>query len=1123
MKKFREISNKRFAKFAVEKYGNNLNEALFGKEYGILEKINPYRHIKKEEGEGKTKPRQTKLESKPKDGSLIEKLSISEKDSKERSDILNKIDEIINEFTNQFSEELRPYIVEAITSHPAYIFNGIKDLIKGRENEIKNRQLLLAAILKVISDSNESLSKVLKEKFDYAIRTLMEDTNFLATSLFERFLSGIKDSINNLSEYGSDQSDKDLLKALQSIVNIVEKTLAAEENIEENKSWRKKAKEFWTNLFNIGKKKNKPSEEDPPGNPKEETFESGTLDGLPNDPNDPRHRDPDDPGNVSSDGSPQPPNPGNTENKPPQETTKPTESTNPTDNNPNETSNNTPESNNQDLNGKKISKQVSEIIDLISIWDKAIANKRDILQALTVLIERLSRDDITKDIIKELKEAIKEYNPESENLKAELESLLAEIWEELDQKENNNVNNQNKNDDLNKEDVDNSHRTDKELRTTHTEWKLDELLKGKLSPYIDPISNFLREQGAFEFIKSGKLAKLIKNNPNLEVKLVYLGKTRNEAGEILTGTAFFVIEHKDGKLELNGKKYQVLGNAFINSDSGKFGKEYQRALNYNANLDIIIAGDIRVDSIQIGRKIHTEDKRYIPLTLEWFFQGKTPNKTQQQEIVFAVYKDKQGNYSIIGNTQGQEIVNVHEPSPGTVWTLTREADGRYYQRAVYVSSLTEVLQENKNSKVVKDIKGLLTILLDPKNSAISKIQARTKLGKILYLTSENQIYFHTNGINIGTSIGIINVDDALQVLSRLGVRFQVSSNITHPEIIDYIISGIFKIDLKQPHSEGASVNFRVENRGNHIPAAPRSAPPVSTKTTKMIPVRGTHMELKIDQNGNIVSVLNRKTSEIITDLNNKISLDTIARYYHHSINHIPVKTATDPYGVTYEIYNVQGVDVAVVKDTNEVIVYINHEDVSSKKEIIDNILKKNEEERKKHRDVEDLTSGARRLTGGNPIVDNPTQGPTANTENQQQNPKNNSSEKSDKPKKPGRTFTRGSSTKPTSKDLVDGGVKVAVSDVSSLIKSLEDLGIFSKEGILKKFEEALGIKIDKLPEEKRLFNIVKTLNEKLNNHQGAIRWKYIQDKTTEIISESEVEVIEEKFENLTNSFNHIGC
>lgn len=169
--------------------------------------------------------------------------------------------------------------------------------------------------------------------------------------------------------------------------------------------------------------------------------------------------------------------------------------------------------------------------------------------------------------------------------------------------------------------------------------------------------------------------------------------------------------------------------------------------------------------------------------------------------------------------------NNQNPRAGSIWLMTKEADGRWYPKHLRAKRFTETeypLDVWGDSPIVERIGRDAEVLVNPESTQYQKSLAKYDLKEVLHFPEGIDIAFSKKG-NIISIPGVIenitegatSLDEATALLiqalqsDELGLRFNVvTSELTDPQYQEDILkSGILTTDLYQPGNVNASFDI----------------------------------------------------------------------------------------------------------------------------------------------------------------------------------------------------------------------------------------------------------------------------------------------------------------------------
>lgn len=428
-------------------------------------------------------------------------------------------------------------------------------------------------------------------------------------------------------------------------------------------------------------------------------------------------------------------------------------------------------------------------------------------------------------------------------------------------------------------------------------------------PYKDPRVPKLIELGAFEFVDSGKLGDLFNENNDIPIHYITV------ASGPLKNTPLLAIEVTDKVIPINaitaqdGKQYQVVGTLGFNKDNEESTRAYNELVDYlsdergeDSSQYFVSSMTNKIRHIYSGRMVKsTETDTVRQRPLKDILHGEKPH--------FGIYY-KNGDFRTPTLGAEDEIVPLNEnnsnPREGSLWLMTKEADGRYYAKSLKVSRFNSSydLEANKEAPLVQRIIEDIKSILDPNKSDYQRSLAKYDLEEVLYFPEGTTLLFNKpadsdevivsitgfeNNIGAGLDIEekIEAVLDALQS-DELDLRFQVStSKLTDPDYVeDLLNSNILTTDIIQIHNVNASFDMYLPNFETGKPIEDKKPAKGHTGT------RGINNEISGDtiiHNGETYRITNEgvyKDSEQITDQNTIDEIMFISKIKAGTVNPI---------------------------------------------------------------------------------------------------------------------------------------------------------------------------------------------------------------------------------------------
>lgn len=351
----------------------------------------------------------------------------------------------------------------------------------------------------------------------------------------------------------------------------------------------------------------------------------------------------------------------------------------------------------------------------------------------------------------------------------------------------------------------------------------------------NPIVNALQELGAFQYVDEGYLADRIDENEDLPIHLIISSDSRLNSHILLA----VEIGEKDKSLNpvegSDGKRYQVVGVLGFNKNNKESIKNYNDivdAVNDEYSDSGSNKGSVFVSSYYT-KVTHIYSGRMVKSTEDSPVESKDLTKEflRGRPLRIGIYYN-----STRFETPGLDNVEIvplntnnQNPRAGSIWLMTKEADGRWYPKHLRAKRFTETeypLDTWGDSPIVERIGRDATVLVNPKSTQYQKSLAKYDLKEVLHFPEGIDIAFSKKG-NIISIPGIIeditggatSLDEATVLLvqalqsDELGLRFNVvTSELTDPQYQEDILkSGILTTDLYQPGNVNASFDIAPVN------------------------------------------------------------------------------------------------------------------------------------------------------------------------------------------------------------------------------------------------------------------------------------------------------------------------
>lgn len=347
----------------------------------------------------------------------------------------------------------------------------------------------------------------------------------------------------------------------------------------------------------------------------------------------------------------------------------------------------------------------------------------------------------------------------------------------------------------------------------------------------NPIVNALQELGAFQYVDEGYLADRVDANEDLPIHLIISSDSRLNSHILLA----VEIGEKDKSLNpvegSDGKRYQVVGVLGFNKNNKESIKNYNDivdAVNDEYSASESNEGSVFVSSYYT-KVTHIYSGRMVKSTEDSPVESKDLTKEflRGRPLRIGIYYN-----STRFETPGLDNVEIvplntnnQNPRAGSIWLMTKEADGRWYPKHLRAKRFTEAeypLDIWGDSPIVERIGRDAEVLVNPESTQYQKSLAKYDLKEVLHFPEGIDIAFSKKG-NIVSIPGVIenitggatSLDEATVLLvqalqsDELGLRFNVvTSELTDPQYQEDILkSGILTTDLYQPGNVNASFDI----------------------------------------------------------------------------------------------------------------------------------------------------------------------------------------------------------------------------------------------------------------------------------------------------------------------------
>lgn len=374
----------------------------------------------------------------------------------------------------------------------------------------------------------------------------------------------------------------------------------------------------------------------------------------------------------------------------------------------------------------------------------------------------------------------------------------------------------------------------------HTKYKIGNL-KDRDSRHVElynsAVAQALDALGAYDFVDRGYLGVLFNKDENIPIH--YITTTRDN----LKDYTLLAVEINDSNRNLvdtshvitaqDSKQYQIVGalgydssNAAASDNFVEVKEVLQEEYKVNTKRkkpDFFVHSlENKIKHIYSGRMVKTIGENTTPeqkpldsiidrenIHLGIYYEGiiHTPTLDRERERIASLNDNNQ---------------NKRE---GSVWLMTREADGTYYAKAVKVARFNEdYVSDNPDSDIYERIYNQVGILMNSNKNDYDRALAKYAIMELLYIPEDNSIIFNGDAVSI---VGIENnigrgesiessVDAFIEALYELNPRFQVDiSQLTKDTYVNSLLdNGILTTDLALANNVNASFDMYLHDLEN---------------------------------------------------------------------------------------------------------------------------------------------------------------------------------------------------------------------------------------------------------------------------------------------------------------------
>lgn len=379
----------------------------------------------------------------------------------------------------------------------------------------------------------------------------------------------------------------------------------------------------------------------------------------------------------------------------------------------------------------------------------------------------------------------------------------------------------------------------------HTKYRFDELKDRAIrraERYDSPVVDALDELGAFDFVDEGNLGVLFNKDNHIPIHYI---KSKDKRLRNIVVLAIEVTPEVESLVKVpnpiiaqNGKKYQAVGALSFPKDNQAAANGYNRVITglseeIDEYLEHNSEPDYFVSERQSNEIQHIYSGRMVKTTNHDAPRQKSLKELTTNPILGVYY----GNSPIprvpmLGSDEEVVPLNSNNANPrdGSVWLMSREADGRWYAKAVQVRRFTADeydIDEHYDTPIMQAIIQDLRIIADPSKTDYDRAIAKYDLMNILYFPEGVNILFHGDSVSIQgfkNNIGEgLSIDEKIQALlealqdESLNLRFQVDPNSLSERVYvkDLLDSDVLTTDLAMVHNVNASFDLKIPDaQGN---------------------------------------------------------------------------------------------------------------------------------------------------------------------------------------------------------------------------------------------------------------------------------------------------------------------
>lgn len=334
------------------------------------------------------------------------------------------------------------------------------------------------------------------------------------------------------------------------------------------------------------------------------------------------------------------------------------------------------------------------------------------------------------------------------------------------------------------------------------------------------VQELLIETGAYDFVDSGALGDRLLSDSKTPIYLVKAPTSK--APKFYT----FLAVPKDPKKSISTANLQIVG-----------------VVGYNANhedkydtLNKYIKGKFKTTK---NDWVFVEDNgQKVFTTVSHVYSGRMATKDTQETLTLDYLQSGRSALALRIESGWRSVVtdnivdlNINNPTNrnGSVWLLTKGADGLWYPKYVEIKSTQEWYNEHKdddNNPLISQLKEAIEALKS--SNEYEQMTGKIAIKSIFNFGSEQDISFNSDEgvVQIFVkNIGIVNAfdensstEDILQTIIDMNLRLQVSTVDIQDanEVKKLVEAGIFKTDIQlvadkdgNPHPSNVNSSFDI--------------------------------------------------------------------------------------------------------------------------------------------------------------------------------------------------------------------------------------------------------------------------------------------------------------------------